>query len=116
MCFGYALLCAALSVVALTRRAYLTYLLPPLYDASVHPSVLVHQVHPIGQVKEWSDFKGACTFDRGVSYFLEKVMQIGEGGWGEGGTHVMHSRGRNTTEGAGGGGGPASVCRCTMYG
>lgn len=29
-------------------------------------------VHPIGQVKEWSDFKGACTFDRGVSYFLEK--------------------------------------------
>ncbi|CAM9696386.1 unnamed protein product [Ascophyllum nodosum] len=28
--------------------------------------------NPIGQVKEWSDFKGACTFDRGVSYFLEK--------------------------------------------
>ncbi|CAM9683036.1 unnamed protein product [Scytosiphon promiscuus] len=28
--------------------------------------------NPINQTKEWSDFKGACTFDRGVAYFLEK--------------------------------------------
>lgn len=28
--------------------------------------------NPINETKEWSDFKGACTFDRGVSYFLEK--------------------------------------------
>ncbi|CAM9307118.1 unnamed protein product, partial [Ectocarpus fasciculatus] len=29
--------------------------------------------NPINHTKEWSDFKGACTFDRGVSYFLEKA-------------------------------------------
>lgn len=34
---------------------------------------LPFQTNPINQTKEWSDFKGACTFDRGVSYFLEKV-------------------------------------------
>ncbi|CAM9287221.1 unnamed protein product [Pylaiella littoralis] len=28
--------------------------------------------NPINETKEWSDFKGACTFDRGVAYFLEK--------------------------------------------
>lgn len=31
------------------------------------------QMNPIGQVKEWSDFRGASTFDRGVTYFLDKV-------------------------------------------
>ncbi|CAN0440942.1 unnamed protein product, partial [Discosporangium mesarthrocarpum] len=30
-------------------------------------------VKDIGSVPEWSDFRGPCTFDRGVSYFLEKV-------------------------------------------
>lgn len=34
---------------------------------------LPFQTNPINQTKEWSDFKGACTFDRGVSYFLEKA-------------------------------------------
>ncbi|CAM9772818.1 unnamed protein product [Choristocarpus tenellus] len=31
-------------------------------------------VKDISTVPEWSDFRGPCTFDKGVNYFLEKFL------------------------------------------